>query len=89
MAIDPGSKMGGNVWACRADNDLRLLRLLNHSGSPNVKLDVDEAATPFWFEPVQGVKYGPWYTCSIKTVKKVRKGDELLIKYADAPGEWG
>lgn len=88
LAIDPGSNMGGNVWACQNDNKVRFLRLLNHSKSPNVFLDIKEAATPFWYERVGGVIYGPWYTCSIRTIREVRVGDEILIKYAEHPEEW-
>lgn len=88
LAIDPGSNMAGNVWACKSDSEVRFLRLLNHCKSPNVEFDIGEAATPFWFEPVGDVKYGPWYTCSITTVKKVKAGDELVIRYADRPDEW-
>lgn len=88
LAIDPGSAMAGNVPACNNDNKIRYLRLLNHCKSPNVVIDVRDAATPFWYEPVGSTKFGPWYTCSIRTIKSVRKGDELVIRYADAPVEW-
>lgn len=74
--------------ACRADNEIRLLRLLNHSQSSNVKLDVCETHTPKWFEPVGDVQYGCWYTMSIKAIKPIRKGDELLIEYAQVPKKW-
>ena len=88
LAIDPGSNMAGNVWACKNDCDIRYLRLLNHCKTPNVKLLVGDAATPHWFEPVGDVKYGPWYTCLIVTEKSIKAGDELVIRYADAPAEW-
>lgn len=88
LAIDPGSKMRGNVWACKADNDIRLLRLLNHYKHPNVELIIDDAAEPFWFEPVAGANYGPWYTCTIKAVTDIKKGDEIVFRYFDAPKEW-
>lgn len=88
LAIDPGSKIGGNVWACRADNDIRLLRLLNHCKEPNVQFRIGDAATPFWFEPVGDAQFGPWYDCSVATKREVRKREELLIRYADAPAEW-
>lgn len=80
--------MRGNVFACEADNDIRLLRLLNHSKSPNVELSVGDAATPDWFEAIGGAEYGPWYTCSIKALENIEKGVELTIKYAGAPAEW-
>eukprot|EP00752_Nemacystus_decipiens_P005854 g5288.t1 len=42
LAIDPGSKIGGNGYACKNDNDIRFLRLLNHCKTPkNVYIDVD------------------------------------------------
>lgn len=88
LAIDPGANMRGNLWSCKADNEIRLLRLLNHSKSPNVKLDVQEACTPKWFEPVGHVQYGTWYTMSIKAIKQIFKGEELLIEYAQVPEEW-
>lgn len=88
LAIDPGRNMRGNVFACEADNDIRLLRLLNHSKSPNVELFVGDAATPDWFEAIGGAEYGPWYTCSIKALENIEKGVELTIKYADAPAAW-
>lgn len=47
-----------------------------------------DAADPFWFEPVAGANYGPWYTCTIKAVTDIKKGDEIVFRYFDAPKEW-
>jgi len=47
-----------------------------------------DVETPFWFEGVGGVKYGPWYRCSIEAMHDIDEGVELMIKYAHAPAEW-
>lgn len=84
MHIDPASRMRGTFGACREDFVWKFLRLLNHSGTPNVEFDTDEAARPEWYEVV-GKEYQLWYRCTFYATRKIKKGEELTFEYAVPP----
>jgi len=84
MLIDLGVRMRGNFGACREDYRTGVLRMLNHSKTPNVGVCPATAAEPGWYEPV-GEKYTEWYECSLVALREVQAGEELVIRYAVPP----
>ena len=88
--IDPARFMRGNLMACLTDMQSMMFRLLNHSKSPNAELQFSAENAPEWFEATKaGEIISPqWYSCSIATIKPVRAGQELTIRYRSVPKEW-
>ncbi|CAM9665378.1 unnamed protein product [Ectocarpus sp. 12 AP-2014] len=88
--IDPGALFRGNLMGCLEDMGSRVIRLLNHSSSPNAELCLGGAAPPDWYEPTQAgqVVISSWYTCSLVTRRPVEAGEELTICYAKFPPAW-
>ncbi|CAM9091267.1 unnamed protein product, partial [Laminaria digitata] len=85
--IDPGALFRGNLMGCLEDMGSRVIRLLNHSSSPNAELCFGGAAPPDWYEPTQAGQavITSWYTCSLVTRRPVEAGEELTICYAKFP----
>ncbi|CAB1097484.1 unnamed protein product [Ectocarpus sp. CCAP 1310/34] len=89
--IDPGALFRGNLMGCLEDMGSRVIRLLNHSSSPNAELCFGGAAPPDWYEPTragQAAVITSWYTCSLVTRRRVEAGEELTICYAKFPPAW-
>ncbi|CAM9590015.1 unnamed protein product [Pylaiella littoralis] len=90
LVIDPSKTMRGTIPACRAFMEIGLLRLLNHSLTPNAKLQIGgggERMKPWWYERAGGVEYGWWYECSIVARADIAVGAEVTIEYANPPEE--
>ncbi|CAM9126142.1 unnamed protein product, partial [Sphacelaria rigidula] len=88
LVIDPSKTMRGTVPACREFMEIGLLRLLNHSFTPNTKLVIGgggERMKPWWYERAGGVEYGWWYVCSIVARAHIAVGAGVTIEYADPP----
>lgn len=89
--IDPARFMRGNLMACLTDMQSMMFRLLNHSESPNAELQFSAETAPEWFEATKAgeIISDQWYSCSIATIKPVRAGEELTIRYRSVPKRWG
>ena len=88
LLIDAAGMMEATLEACIEDAKMGYLRAINHARTGfNAEFVFDGAVRPDWYFPM-GVEFKWWYTCQVRALGAIRKGQEVRVEYAWAPKKW-